>query len=157
MDTSTIMFMMFFFAVVAVIMLFVMGAVNTAFSADSSLPDLTKTVMSRGTSTSAWVFDFWFIVLFVGLPLISMALAYFVNIPPVFFWIGVLLNIVLLLVAKALSTIWVSMMSDTLISTAQSMPIMNYVMSNYQIYMLFVFLLIAAGTYMKTRNSGVYG
>lgn len=148
------------FGIIIVIMLLFLNSFNAAIQA-SDVGNTAKEILQTGVDDFPAMFDFWFAVLFIGLPMISAILAYFNNIHAVFFWLSLMLAFAIILIGKAFQLVWEAFISDaTITSVAQSLPITNWVLSNYGLYSFFVFIVIAAGTFIKLRGgvrADIYG
>lgn len=157
-DALPIMWVLFGMAMTGLVMGIVVGVVNTDFQADASVPTVAKTIMQTGATQFPLVMDIWFILFFIGLPLISAVLAYFDNVHPLFMWLSFLLVFVVVIVGAGIAQLWEALMEDTVLSTqAALMPITDYILSNFGLYSLFIFVIIAMGTFVKLRGRDAYG
>lgn len=146
---------LFILGITSIVGVFFMNALNTAIQDDTTIGSDQKNMMATAAAAYPGVIQFWFILFFVGLPLISAALAYFNYVHPVFFWISLLLVFFAVLVGSGLSELWASLADDADFGSVQAqMPIMNYVLSNYGLYSFFIFVVISAGTFVKLRGRG---
>lgn len=152
MDAIPILGQLLIFAMVAVLLVLILNQYNSAIQG-SDVGDVAKTLLSNGATQVPQIFDFWFILLFVGLPLISAVLAYFNNIHPFFFWMSILLSFAIIICGKIFEIVWQAFTSDaTIASVASSMPMTNAILTNYGFYSFFVFIVIALGTFIKLRG-----
>jgi hypothetical protein len=86
--------------------------------------------------------------------LISAIFAYFNNIHPLFFWASLLLVILMVFAGAAYQELWGALRDDADLSTQMDrLPITNLVLTNYGFYSFLVFLIIAAGTFIKLRGN----
>lgn len=153
-DTSTIIFVMFLAAIVCVVLLVVLGAWNagiTAIAPGSLAAELTN----EATGEMPAIFDWIIFLLLIGLPLIAFGLAFINNIPAIFFWLSAAVIFVTTLIGLAFSNLWGMLgTSEMLLSTMMTMQRTHFIMENFGIYSVFVFFLIAAGTYVKMNTPG---
>lgn len=158
MDAAPILWFLFFAAFTALCMLLIVNTVNDDFQLDDSIPQTAKDIISSGATQAPKIYDFWFTLLFVGLPLISAVFAYFNNIHPLFFWISLIFVVVVIFVGAGISQLWSELIDDSLLSTqADLMPMTNFILSNFGFYSFFVFIVIASGTFVKLRGRDTIG
>lgn len=152
-DAFIILGMMFFIGIVSVLMLFLVSSFKDALVADDSVPQEAKDIVTSGESQLPGIYDWFFGLFFIGLPLISAIFAYFNNIHPLFFWTSLLLVILVVLVGAGYQVFWEELAMDSDLSAQMTrLPITNLVLSNYGMYSLLVFIIIAAGTFIKLRD-----
>lgn len=158
-DVIPIIMMMFGMAFAAVIVVTMMNLVNTDFAADTTISPVAQHIMATGASQAPGTFDLIFVMLFVGLPMISAVFAYFNNIHPLFFWASLGIVLLIVMVGAGLAQLWADINTDTLLaSQAALMPMMNFILSHYGLYSFFVFVIIAAGSFVKLRGgNSTYG
>lgn len=158
-DSIVIVVILSIFAFSVLMGVFLIGEINSAFQA-TDIPDQAKTITQYADSQLPWVWDFWFGLFFIGLPLVSMGLAFFNDINPVFFWVSLGLVLIVVLLGAAAANIWNNVMSSsaTLDLVADRLPITNFIMSSYGLYAFVIFIIIAAGSFVKMRGAseGVY-
>ena len=161
MDALTIIGLLFAIAFSSLILTYFMDKVNIEFQGDSSIPQMSKDILARGRTQLPGLFDWWFALFLVALPLASAALAYFNNIHPVMFWISMPLIMVAIFLGAAYSEVWQAAMQEPELSVyASELPIQNLVLTNYGKYSLFIVLVVALGTFVKLRGGyqrDVYG
>ena len=152
-DAIPITMSLFMMGLTAVIIVLIMNVVNADFAADTTISPYAQSIMNTGATQAPATFDLMFIMFFVGLPMISAVFAYFNNIHPLFFWASLLMVIIIVIVGAGLSQFWSDINSDALLSSqAALMPMMNFILSHYAIYSFFVFVIIAAGSFIKLRG-----
>lgn len=156
-DTATIVVVLFMLAMVGVVMTLVLNAFLAAFENDSSIPEEALNIITTGATEYPGIIDFWFVLFLVGLPLGSAILAYFNDIHPLYFWCSLLLVVLDVMFGATLSELWSAFRVDeTLAVGVAGMPMTDYILQNYAIYVLFVFVIIAMGTFVKLRQGGGY-
>jgi hypothetical protein len=159
-DALPIMSGIIVFGIMIVIALLFLNSLNSAIQS-SDVGSTAKQILQTGADDFPAMFDFWFAIMFIGLPAISGVLAYFNNIHPAFFWLSLTLAIAIVFIGKAFQLIWQAFVSDaTIASVAQTLPIANLVLSNYGLYSFFIFIIIASGTFIKLRGgvrADIYG
>lgn len=131
--------------------------INTAF-ASADVDQVGKNVVSGWDSQLPSIVDWFFGLLFIGLPLIALGLAFVNFIPSFFFWVAMLVSAVITVLGFALQTAYEAVVSSAAMAdVASRIPVTNFFMDNMGIYAIFVWLLIAIGTYVKTNQSGGMG
>lgn len=132
--------------------------IGNAFDESEDIPDYAKELSNSVTNQTPGIIDFIAVILIIGLPLISMALAFFVDTHPIIFWASLGLIILILILAGGFSVAWGSLTDNNLFGeAAYDMPMTNWIMNHYVIYALFVVGLIIFGTFVKARSGGYYG
>lgn len=127
----------------------VITPINNAFQ-DANIDNSGKEVVAGWNSALPSSFDWILAVLFIGLPLIAFGLAYVNFIPRVFFFVFIGLLFVMALIGGVVSTMWGSVLTaDIMSDAAATMPITNFIMTNYGVYFLITVFLISIGTYVK--------
>lgn len=154
-DGYTIIIALFSMVVTMLIMGITINIVSTALNADPDVNTEAKSIITHVDNRFLPVMDFWAILFLVGFPLISAIFAYFNNIHPLFFWASLGFIILIVLMGASLQVFWDELAEDALIKTSiDSMPMANYIFSHYGIYSFFVFVVVAAGTFIKLRQGG---
>jgi hypothetical protein len=155
-DSFYIVGALFAFVIAAVAVGLVFQSFNNAVQTGDFAP-VAKEV--TGGLAGGWpgVVDWIFVALLIGLPLASMALAYFNNIPAIFFFgiIGVLFLMVF--VGWGLQAGWEGIMADGgdfSIYVSSGLPMTNFILSNFGVYSLLVVAIIGFGTYVKAGREG---
>lgn len=141
------------FGLIAIVGLLLVTNLNAAFAPLAGEFPAAAHIMDTAATQYPDMMDFWFVMLFIGAPLVAAVLAYFNNIHPFFFWISLLFTLFLVIFGKALQMVWESVLSDaTLEAAATAMPMMNYILTNYGFYSFIVVVLITIGTFIKLGN-----
>jgi len=154
MDAIPIIATVFGVAILCIVALSFFSALSDGLNQNTD--PVTQRGRSIATSVNTdidWVLDFILAMLLIALPVGSMILAFFNNIPPFFFFasLGVILLIVVF--GAALAEGWENSNKDNNFFTqSQRMPITDFIMINYAMYSLFVITIILGGTYIKIRN-----
>lgn len=152
-DALPILGVMFTIAIMSVLMLFLVGTFKDELVADESIPQVAQDIVVKGESQLPGIYDWFFALFFIGLPVISAIFAYFNNIHPLFFWASIALVILVVLMGGAFQVFWEELSGDDDLNTQmQRLPITNLVMNNYGVYAFLTFIIIAAGTFIKLRN-----
>lgn len=153
-DAVFVIMLLFVLMIAGIATSMLLGKANAAFQADPNIPAAAKDNIASSNSQFPKVIDFWIVLLLVGLPLISMGLGFFTNIPSIFFWLGIGASFVVAWIAYAFQEAWTSMLLDAQISSYSSlMPVSSWVFSHYMWYVGFVIVVIGVGTYAKVGQS----
>lgn len=126
--------------------------INEVGIAVNAVPGATvaQGIMTDAVTVWPQIFDLWFASFFIGAPLVSAALAYFNNIPPLFFFLSIGYSMFQVVLGKALELAYENLVSTgDLAIIAQSIPMTNYILSNYALYAYLVIVIIAVGTFAK--------
>lgn len=157
-DAIPILTMLLVFGIAAIVTVMFTSAANTAIQSLPASFSVAQGIMSGANSTVPPMLDLWFICLFVGLPLVSAALAYFNNIHPFFFWLSIPVCLFTLIFGKALEGGWLAFIADpNIASVAAQLPATSFILGNYGFYSYFVFVIIAIGTYLRIGGQDTVG
>lgn len=157
-DAFTIVYMLFAVAIILVVGIIFVSKLSDAFDNDT-IPDRAKGMASDVDGQAGWVFDFLLLMLLVCLPLGSMILAFFNDIPPLLFWASIGVSMLVIILGSAFGDAWVTMVSDggELGLAASRMPMTSTVFNHFGVYAFFAVLLIIAGVFVKSKsNVGYY-
>lgn len=131
----------------------ILTPINNAFQA-ADVDASGKAVVNDFNSSTPGIFDWILANLFIGLPLVSLGLAYINRIPNIFFFVMIAITFMFGAVGMVVSVMWDSVTDNILLGdAAANMPITDFIMGNYGIYFLVSIALIGIGTYVRTRSS----
>jgi hypothetical protein len=139
------------FLIVAVLLGLTLSAFNLSLDA-SDLPEEAKEMAGVMDANWAGGVQWIFVGLLVGLPLLSMVLAHINSIPSVFFFISLGFLFLMTIVGWAFRAAWLNVKAgggDFAFYVVDRMQLVDFVMSNFGVYTLFIILLIGYGTYVK--------
>ena len=157
-DMFVILGILFLAVLIAALSLFFIntftGVINNA---TGSMFDSAKTMTTSFNTDAPGVLDFILLMLFIGLPLFSMILAFFNNIHPVFFYASFGMVILIIFVGAAYGQLWGSF-ADTDIGTVSELrlPMTSFILNHFGLYALLATIMILFGTYVKLKNNA-YG
>ncbi len=104
----------------------------------------------QDTVTSSW--DYIFMFFLVGLTMVLVISTFALKTHPAFFWISLLLIVVFLIIAGALSNVYEDVGNESTLSEANdAYPIMEYVFDNYPFFLLIVGAIVLIALYAKSR------
>ena len=131
---------------------------NDGIQASPNLPSAATNISSGVDSDIGWVLDFFILMMFLSMPIVSMLLAFFNNIHPLFFWASLGVTMLLVIVGSAFQDSFVNLISgSTFGGVSAQMPWSTILFSHFGMYALFVVLVIAAGVFVKARSALGYG
>ena len=160
-DVLYIIGFVFIIGFFSLIIIMIMDNINTEVQLSTDFPQVAKDLFANQRTQLPGMFDWWFGLFLIGLPLFSACLAYFNNIHPVMFWIGLPIILIAIFLGAAYSEVWKAAVADpSLASYANELPITNLVLTNYGKYSLLIALIVAFGTFVKLRGApqrDVYG
>lgn len=160
-DALSIISFLIVLGLFSLVMVLVMDQINNSVQADDSFPAVAKTLYGNMRTQLPGMFDWWFGLFLIALPLLAASLAYFNNIHPIVFWLVLPIIIISIFLGAAYAEVWKSAVADPSLSVyANELPITNVVLTNYGKYALMVSLITAFGTFIKLRGGyqrDVYG
>lgn len=137
------------FMFIAIFGLLLVSNINTGFAGN----DPYGAVNDFDTQLPG-IIDWIFGLLFIGLPLIALGLAFVNFIPSFFYWLAMLVNAVITILGFALQAMYNSTVaSGQLANTVSRIPVTDFFMSNMGYYSVIVWLILAIGTYVKFNPS----
>lgn len=156
-DAITIIVLLFSVALIFIVALQFFSGLSQGLNQSLTTPETARglAIAEQTNEDAGWVFDFIFAMLFISLPIASMILAFFNDIPSFFFWGSLGIVFLVIIFGGAFAEAWSSAGTDPVFGLqVQRMPITDIIMSNFGIYALFVVVIILAGTFVKTRSYG---
>lgn len=158
MDGVGILVTIFTIGILCFVGVLFINELNDGISGTTGLPSEATDMTADLDTNIGWVLDFFVVMMFLALPIVSMLLAFFNNIHPLFFWASLGITMLLVIIGSAFGDSFVSITSDaTLGAVSAQMPMSTLLFNNFGMYSLFVVLLIAAGVFMKARSGLGYG
>jgi len=153
-DIAPIIVGLFFVGITVLMMIKVLGQAAPAFQ-DQNVSQQAKDLFSQGQSAYPNIANNFFAILFIGLPLVSASLAYLLDSNPIYFWLLFLLSAFFVIVGGVLGFIWGVIAGDgaPLAAEAAQAPIINWVLSHYALYALFIAILLLGAIFMRMRNA----
>lgn len=96
--------------------------------------------MIRDVGSSFNALDWTFFTLAVGLPLVSAILAYFVPLPPLFLFFGIVIVAIFMIIFPQFANVFVSIVTESDISSTADIEnrwaMTTFIMQNFPLYML---------------------
>lgn len=158
MDGVGILVAIFTVGILCLVGVLFINELNTGISGTSGLPSTATSMTADMNSNIGWVLDFFVLMMFLSLPIVSMLLAFFNNIHPLFFWASLGITMLLVIIGSAFGDSFVNITNDpTLGGVSAQMPYSTLLFSHFGMYALFVVLVIAAGVFVKARSGLGYG
>jgi hypothetical protein len=156
-DSLLIILVMVALAITGLLMVGFANIISDAFNQSNSIPTDAKELSNSVNQQTPGIIDFAFAMLFIGLPLLGMALAFFVDTHPIIFWASLGLVLLLVILAAGFSVAWEALTQEGFLSeAAHKLPITNFIMNNFGVYAFLVFCIMAFGTFVKSRSGGYY-
>jgi hypothetical protein len=155
-DAITIVISLFTISVLFIAALSFFSGVSAGMNSTLTTPETQqgKDIAVYTNDNVDWVLDFLFAMLFISLPIASMILAFFNNIPSFFFFGSLGLVLLVVIIGGAFGEAWISSSADSNFGIqAVRMPITNIILSNFGLYSLFIMVIILVGTYVKMSDS----
>lgn len=142
------------FSIVAIILLKVVGSFNDTIQTaiEEDIPTEIKEFNQDNTDNYNTAVDNIFIIMAIGLPLISAIMASFLDFSSIYLWIFLILLVLFILAGGVLSIIWDTIINDGAFSGYVSeVPKMALVMNHYPVYCLFVCFIVMMGMFFRIR------
>lgn len=150
-DAFIVLGVAFMLAVTVGVGLYFAGNVNTAVQEMTGISTEAKTMTSNINNDLPGFVDLLMVIILVGLPLVSMVLAFFNNVHPLFFYVSVAVLVLVVFAGIVLKTGW-EKLDGTIIGTVyDDLPMTDFFMNNFGVYSILVGMMIAIGLYMKTQ------
>lgn len=154
-DNLTIIFFLSLLAFGGLLVVVIVDAVDDAFQS-APIDQQGKDVTAAFDVQTPKILDWLVGVLFIGLPLIAMGLAFTNYVPPIFYWLAMLAAFAVSIVGFIAQDIWGSYTVSSVFSNAASTaPLTDFLFGHFGYYVLIVWLLLGLGTYVKTQDVGV--
>lgn len=154
-DVFFILIVGFLLATMVVIGVFLSNTVNTALQNSTIAPE-AKEATQNITDDLPGAADFVLIIILFGLPMMTVVLSFFNDIHPLFFYVSIAVLILIVMAGYAYKILWESLTSTSLGATASSLPMTNFVLSNYGLYSLLVGVMVIIGLYVKLQGQPGY-
>ena len=131
-DMLWIVVFMFTLAIFIIIGTMFYFKLNEAMQSAPGISDSGKTIMTRTHDRFISWFDYLFLTVFVGVYLLSLVLAFQIDVHPIFFPLSLVFFIALVIVAAVIGNAFYSFASSSDISTYSSQyTIIPFIMNNY--------------------------
>jgi hypothetical protein len=157
-DAFFVLGVVFLLVVVVGVGMYLAGAVNDAFQGMTDISTESKTMLQNVDNDLPGVVDLILVIIIVGLPLVSMVLAFFNNIHPVFFYVSISVLVLIVFAGIVYHDAWERFDGTIIGEVYDGMPMTKFFMDYFGIYSLLVGVMIIIGLYMKTQaQQGYYG
>jgi hypothetical protein len=139
-------------SLILILTIFVLNAVNTAFSASSITPVATTQLdnfTTKYNSLADGSVVLWLIILFIG----TCVTAFFVDNYPVFFVVFITLSVVSFFILAPLANVFSSFVADSAFTTIiASMPLTNFILNNLLVFNALFILATGLILYAKFKR-----
>ena len=151
-DVLTILVGVFTLSIVVLVMVLVVKTFNDDFQAMPDAPAEAKAISDAAATTYPGSMDFFVVSAMFGLPIVSAALVFFLDVSAMFIWIIVIISFLYVLVAAALAIGWDAIINSAALSgVVATMPMTTQIMNNYALYALYAVIVIVAGMFFRMR------
>lgn len=152
-DIIVIISILFIGVIISVIGLYFINNIAHTFSISTNVPSSVNIIGSTIENETPGVFDFVLIAIIIGLPLISMILAFFTDIHPILFFVIILLTILVVFTGIGYKYMWEKFATTEVgLFGANNLPMTTFIMNNFSIYVLFCSFVIIFASYVKIRS-----
>lgn len=138
-DIATILVVLFFVGIALILIYGMFQDIEQTLRNDTSIDNSSLTYLSDFNTRYVSVYDSAFLILLIGMLLISLILSSYLNNSPVWIVLGILFLIVILTASALMNNAFGELSQDPTFMSA-NFPIMNWVFNN-----LFVVMIIFAG------------
>ena len=154
-DLPLILSWLFSAGMILIVLLYFINVFNDGIAADDNLSSIAKSSSNNLNDQAPGVFDFLFAIFFIGLPIVSAALAFFNDISPIFFFASLALIILFMVIGASYQQVWENANNEDtgFRDMSSNLPITNFIMSNFALYTFFVFVIIASGTFIRIKGA----
>jgi hypothetical protein len=154
-DIPVIIFAVFFTAFFTIVFYTVFAAFNTEIQASSDIPLAAKQVMVKFDSIFK-LMDLGLATIFVSLSLATLILARSVPSHPIYFIVGVISMVVVMIICKIVTDVYAYIASQApLVAASNSFPAITFIMSNLSMWALGMFILLGLMMYTGGNNGVV--
>lgn len=156
-SAADVTFMMIFvtgLALVTVLAVYLNAEVSDAFI-DSGLmtPAAEQAINDTRAAFDGGIMDNVFLIVFAGMVLSIVILAFMINVHPAFAIVYIIVSIINTLVAVPLANMYYEYRTNAILAGASSgFTIQNHIMGNLPIYILVVSIIVGVATYAKLRS-----
>ena len=142
-------------AVVAVLGAFINAEVSQGFrDAGVLTPVAEEAINSTEQAISDGLLDNVFLIIFAGMILSIVILAFMINVNPAFIVVYIIVTIINVLVSIPIANFYYEFKTNAILAgTASGFTIQNYIMSNLPITIFLISLLVGIVTYGKMASS----
>lgn len=153
-DVIPVLIIILSVAILLFVGLVITDNLSTTFLNASGVPAVASNISTSINSQASWTFDFIFVMLLFTLPLVSAMMAYFLNIPPFFYFASLGVVMIIVILANAFGDGYTSFTgsSATMTSVAARLPMTNYIMSHFVMYAFVSVIIIMFGVFMKPKR-----
>lgn len=156
-DVLVIGFVLVLIVVGALLTLVIVKPISSAFN-NADIAQVGKDRVADFDTHLPGIFEWILLILYIGLPLIALGLAFTNAIPSFYFWIATVLVFVFSIIGFFVADLWNIVTTPSILSdAASSMPLIDLIFSNFWVYLLLIWFLIGVGTYVKYGNVGYGG
>ena len=149
-DSFQIVLVLFAFAIITIISLFVIDKFEEDASDMFTAEEATYAI-DQGQATLL-NFDNLFVFILIGLLIATIIGAYFIQTNPIIFWISLMLLLEFLTIAAIFTNVFEEITAtEELASTAANFTIINLVMGHLPLTLLVIFSIISIALYAKWR------
>jgi len=128
----------------------------TQVIATTSFGSVGAGVLTNAQSAVA-TFNLGFTIIFVGLAIATIMLAYMVPSHPIFIVTGIMTLVVLMVIIPIFSNAFADITTDTQLSTAAAVfPIVTYIMDSMPLWTAVIGMMVLIVMYVKWRNQSSY-
>jgi len=114
----------------------------------------STSILTSGLSALT-MFNYGFVIVFVGVSIATLIFAYMTPQHPIFFVVSLLLIIILMTIVPQYSNAYEIFIADPQISTvAGTFPVINYIMGNLPYFIAGLAFALMFVSYMRWRNEG---
>lgn len=151
-DTLYLLVVLFIMAVTLLAIYYGFGVLSDGLHS-GAIPEENLVAFDDNYDRFPSIWDYTFLTLYVVFVIGGMIVSYSLPSNPAFMIVALLVFVILAAIAGFLANTWEAVSEDTVLGlSAQSFPIMNYMISNYILFILVAAALILVAFYAKPES-----
>lgn len=157
-DIASIIIVLVFFALTAVVGVLVVQNFNDSFKATVELSPTTEALIDDNQARLPSMFDNAFLTILIMSWVYLLVAGYLLNTNPVFLVVGIVFVLLVLIVVPILANLYADVSGTSIFSdAADSLPITNWIIANSLVFMIVMSITVLLATYAGFRNQTPFG
>jgi len=158
-DDAVYFVIMFFVVGISLVLVsIVMGGINNAVQDAPQMPNISKETMQSQTTSFNTVWDYTTLIVFFAIVAGLLGLAWILPTNPIVVFAMVIIIGGIGAVTGYLANAWIDMTSgvDAFSSASANFPVLNFIISNYLVFVVAVLFLVLIVFYAKPNPEGAF-
>lgn len=156
-DITYLMIFLVGLGMVTILAVHLNSEVSTAFIDSGHMSLAAEEAINKTTTAiDGGLLDNIFLIVFAGMVLSIVILAFMINVHPAFSVVYIIVSIVNVLVSVPLANVYYEYRTNAVLSSAATgFTIQGHILSNLPIYMLIISIIVGVATYAKINIQGI--